>query len=193
MTRDGTIAPCAVDKLNSYRKYGETSTVSQTSKYGVFRTGTLVRVGHEQSLSDSRRIHSPIRTRLVPNFHENYWTNSYNPFAEFQWHATNKLTVTVGDKYAYYTMDFKQFADNGKVVGTLNGAPFVTSSGGSAATFPRRQANYRLTTIWSVYGQLARADEIPPTSLFDVTGGGKEVSPISQAPQLTTRISSARS
>jgi iron complex outermembrane receptor protein len=36
---NGTIAPCAIDKLNSYRKYGETSTVSQSSKYGVFRAG----------------------------------------------------------------------------------------------------------------------------------------------------------
>ena len=33
------ISPCAVDKYNSYRKYGETSAVSQTSKFGVFRTG----------------------------------------------------------------------------------------------------------------------------------------------------------
>jgi iron complex outermembrane receptor protein len=36
---NGKVPPCAVDKLNSYRKYGETSTISQTSKYGVFRTG----------------------------------------------------------------------------------------------------------------------------------------------------------
>jgi iron complex outermembrane recepter protein len=35
----GTIDPCAIDKLNSYRKYGETSTISQTSKFGVFRAG----------------------------------------------------------------------------------------------------------------------------------------------------------
>ena len=33
------IQPCGTDKLNSYRKYGETSTISQVSKFGVFRTG----------------------------------------------------------------------------------------------------------------------------------------------------------
>src|SRR5208282_5327745 len=31
-------ATSAVDKLNSYRKYGETFTTSQVSKYGIFRT-----------------------------------------------------------------------------------------------------------------------------------------------------------
>jgi iron complex outermembrane receptor protein len=28
-----------VDKLNSYRKYGENFVVSEVSKYGIFRTG----------------------------------------------------------------------------------------------------------------------------------------------------------
>jgi iron complex outermembrane receptor protein len=70
----------------------------------------------------------------VPNFHENYWTNSYNPYVEYEWHATKKLTVTLGDKYAYYTLDFKQFADNGKVVGNLPGAPFITLPAASAPT-----------------------------------------------------------
>ncbi len=30
---------CGIDKLNSYRKYGDITTVSQVSKYGIFRTG----------------------------------------------------------------------------------------------------------------------------------------------------------
>ena len=179
----GKIAPCAINKLNSYRKYGETSTISQTSKYGVFRTG----IWYEWATSNRYQIPSDPITHMdqaLPNFHENYWTNSLNPYAEFQWHATNKLTVTVGDKYAYYTLDFKQYADNGKVVGNLNGAPFITSSGSSGANLPSASANYRLTSDWSVYGQYGKGDEIPPTSVFDVTGGGKEVSKI-PSPQLT--------
>jgi iron complex outermembrane recepter protein len=180
----GTIPPCAVDKLNSYRKYGETSTVSQTSRYGVFRAG----MWYEWATSNRYQIPSDPITRTddaVPNFHENYWTNSYNPFVEYEWHATKKLTVTVGEKYAYYTLDFKQYADNGKVVGNLGGAPFTASSGGFGANLPLAAANYRLTSFWSVYGQFGKGDEIPPTSVFDVSGGGKEISKL-PSPQTTT-------
>ena len=45
---------CAIDKLNSYRKYGETSTISQTSKYGVFRAG----MWYEWATSDRYQIPS---------------------------------------------------------------------------------------------------------------------------------------
>jgi iron complex outermembrane receptor protein len=181
---NGTIAPCAINKLNSYRKYGETSTISQTSKYGVFRTG----IWYEWATSNRYQIPSDPLThqdQAVPNFHENYWTNSYNPFVEYEWHATKKLIVTVGDKYAFYTLDFKQFADNGKVVGNLGGAPSTSSSAGFGANLPSASANYHLTNYWSVYGQFGKGDEIPPTSVFDVTGGGKEVSKL-PSPQLTS-------
>ena len=53
--------PCAIDKLNSYRKYGETSTVSQSSKYGIFRTGIWYEWSTAQPLSDSLRSHHPLR------------------------------------------------------------------------------------------------------------------------------------
>ena len=181
---NGTIAPCATDKLNSYRKYGETSTISETSKYGVFRTG----LWYEWATSTRYQIPSDPITHTddaVPNFHENYWTNSYNPYAEYEWHATKKLTLIAGDKYAYYTLDFKQYADNGKVVGNLGGAPFITSSGGFGANLPSASANYRLTNYWSVYGQFGKGDSIPPTSVFDVAGGGQEVSKL-PSPQKTS-------
>jgi iron complex outermembrane receptor protein len=176
--------PCAVDKLNSYRKYGESSMVSQTSKYGVFRVG----MWYEWATSNRYQIPSDPITRIdqaIPKFHENYWTNSYNPYVEFEWHATKKLSVIVGDKYAYYTLDFKQYADDGGVVGNLNGAPFTVSSGGFGSNLPSASANYKLTKYWSAYAQFGKGDEIPPTSVFDVTGGGQEISKL-PSPQLTS-------
>jgi iron complex outermembrane recepter protein len=180
----GTKDPCAIDKLNSYRKYGATSTISQTSRFGVFRTG----IWYEWATSNRFQIPSDPLTHqddTVPNFHENYWTNSVNPFAEFEWHATKKLSITAGYKFAYYNLSFKQFADNGKVVGNLGGAPFITSSSASGANLPSAQANYHLTNNWSVYGQFGKGDMIPPTSDFDVTGGGQKVTGF-PTPQLAT-------
>jgi iron complex outermembrane receptor protein len=180
----GTPPPCATDKLNSYRKYGESSTISQTSKHGVLRFG----MWYEWATSDRYQIPSDpltFQNDATPYFHENYWTNSYNPYVEYEWHPTKKLTLIAGDKYAYYTLDFKQYADDGKVVGNLNGAPFTVSAGGFGANLPSASANYRLTKYWSVYAQFGKGDEIPPTSVFDVTGGGQEVTGLPK-PQMTS-------
>ena len=70
-------------------------------------------------------------------------------------------------------------------MGNLNGAPFVTSSASSGSNLPSAQANYRITNNWSVYGQFGKGDEIPPTSDFDVTGGGQEAAGF-PGPQLAT-------
>jgi iron complex outermembrane recepter protein len=179
------IDKCATDKLNSYRKYGETSTLSQTSKYGIFRTG----LWYEWSTSDRYQIPSDPITRTdqtVPNFHEDYWINNFNPFVEFEWHATQKLSITPGFKYAYYNFALRQYADNGHIVGTLpNNAPYVTTDRGFGASLPSVSANYRLMTSWSVYGDFGKGDEIPPSSLFDVAGGGAEVGAVG-SPMMTT-------
>jgi iron complex outermembrane recepter protein len=180
-----TALPCAVDKLNSYRKYGETSTVSQASKYGVFRAGIWF------EWASTNRYQYPSNPldhvdQTLPNFHERFYTNSYNPFIEYEWHPTKKLTITAGDKYAYYTMALTQYADDGKTVGNLGGAPSVSSSGGFGSNLPSAAANYRLMNNWSVYGQFGKGAEIPPSSLFDVPGGGVNVSAQAKPMQTTT-------
>ncbi len=177
--------PCAVDKLNSYRKYGETATATQASKYGMFRTG----LWYEWATTNRFQFPSDPLThqdQTLPNFHENFWTNSYNPFVEYEWHATKKLTITAGYKHAFYTMALKQYADDGKIVGTLGGAASVGSSGGFGSNLPSAEANYRLTNIWSVYGQFGKGSEIPPSATFDVAGGGAEVSQLPKPTGTTT-------
>jgi iron complex outermembrane receptor protein len=177
--------PCAVDKLNSYRKYGETSTVSQASKFGIFRTG----IWYEWATTNRYQYPSnPLDhiDQTLPNFHERFWTNSYNPFVEYEWHATEKLTITAGDKYAYYNMALTQYADDGKIVGQLGGAESVSSSGGFGSNLPSISANYHLTNNWSLYGQFGKGAEIPPSSTFDVAGGGSEVSQLPKPTGTTT-------
>lgn len=160
---------CAVDKLNSYRKYGETLAVSQTSKFGIFRTG----LWYEWAATDRFQYPSDPRTwtdTVLPNFHEKFWTNSYQPYAEYQYQATSKLSITGGIKLAYYNQDLKQYADNGKTVGNLGGAAFTRRSGGYTSWLPSADVNYRLKPNWSVYGQFASGSIIPPSGVFDVTG-----------------------
>src|SRR5262245_8086809 len=117
-------ATSATDKLNSYRKYGNNLPVSHVSEKGVFRTG----LWSEYASTDRYQTPSDPRTWVdaaLPNFHETFGTTSLQPYAEYSWRALPKVTVTPGLKFAYYRQNLTQFADNGKTVGNLNGAPSV--------------------------------------------------------------------
>src|SRR5262249_14619901 len=75
----------AVDKLNSYRKYGDLIPVTHTSKLGVFRTG----LWYEHAKTDRFQTPSDPRTWIdqpLPNFHEKFNTTSAQPYLEYEWH-----------------------------------------------------------------------------------------------------------
>ena len=162
--------PCGVDKYNSYRKYGETLTVSQSSKLGILRTG----LWYEWARTDRHQYPSdPLNNwadQTLPNFAEQFWNNSYQPFGEYEVHVTPKLNITPGVKFAYFTIDTKQYADNGKTIGGLgtnNPNSFITNHGSYSAWLPSIDANYRLKSNWSAYGQLSTGSIVPPSSVYD--------------------------
>jgi iron complex outermembrane receptor protein len=183
----------AVDKLNSYRKYGETFTASQVSQWGILRAG----LWYEWAATNRFQTPSNPQTRVdatLPNFHERFWTNSAQPFAEYELHATHKLTVTGGLKYAYFNQSLTQYQDNGKTVGCLGGtlvgnpktSPTVSCNGGAPSTshsagyssyLPSFDANYRFTGFWSGYAQFSKGTIVPPSSVFDVTGANTVLTP----------------
>ena len=169
--------PCGVDKYNSYRKYGETSQISWAGHPGVFRAG----MWYEWANTNRHQYPSDPLTNWtdqpLPNFAEKFVTNSYQPFAEYQWNALPKLQVTPGVKLAYYTIGTKQMADDGKTIGNLGTGPvsnasgnpsaFVANAGSYYATLPSLTVNYRIRNNWSVFGQAAQGSVVPPSSVFD--------------------------
>jgi iron complex outermembrane recepter protein len=162
--------PCGVDKYNSYRKYGETSQITQTSKFGILRAGAWyewARTNRHQFPSDPLNNWAD---QPLSNFNEKFVTNSYQPFIEYDFHATKKLDITAGVKFSYYTVSTQQFADDGKTIGGLgtnNPATFITNGGNYYTTLPSLDGNYRLKSNWSVYGQVATGSIVPPSSVFD--------------------------
>src|SRR6267142_1277382 len=166
----------AVDKLNSYRKYGDLIPVTQTSRFGVLRTG----LWYEYAKTDRFQTPSDPRTWIdapLPNFHEKFNTTSAQPYVEYEWRATRNLSITPGAKYVYYKFDLTQFADNGKTVGNLNGAFFVEHGASFSAVQPSFDINYKLRHNWSVYAQFATGSEIPPSKTFDVKNAEVAVLP----------------
>jgi iron complex outermembrane receptor protein len=182
--------PSGVDKLNGYRHAGDTLTVSKESKWGVFRTG----IWYDWAYTDRYQVPSNILTQVdtpLSNFHEHFITQSYQPFAEFEWRATRRLVVTAGIKAADYNMHLNQFQDANTVgclggtagvypstAGIWSGAPSCT--GGAAFIthhvnynnwLPTLTARYRIWRQWSTYAQFAEGSVIPPSNVFDVPGG----------------------
>jgi len=163
-----------VDKYNSYRKYGETSTISQISNFGILRAG----LWYEWAATSRHQFPSdPLNNwadQALSNFNEQFWTNSYQPYAEYQFHVTRSLNVTAGTKFAHYNIATKQYADNGKTIGGLgtnNPNTFITNGGSYSAWLPSIDANYRLKSNWSIYGQVATGSIVPPSNVFDYAQG----------------------
>ena len=129
---------------------------------GVFRTG----LWSEYAWSDRYQTPADPRTWVdaaVPNFHETFGTTTLQPYAEYELRVTPVFSITPGFKLAYYKQNFTQYADNGKIVGNLNGAPFVKHAVTYHAALPSIDGRYLLQSNWSVYGQYGRGQNIPPT------------------------------
>jgi iron complex outermembrane receptor protein len=172
--------PCSVDKYNSYRKYGETSQLTQTSKFGILRAG----IWYERGLTNRHQYPTdPLngnKDQLLPNFAEKFDTDSYNPFVEYQYHALKNLDITGGVKFAYYSIGTQQFADDGKTIGNLGtgaapglGDPtkFISNGGTYFAALPSGSVNYRIKPNWSAYFQGATGSIVPPSKVFDFQQG----------------------
>jgi iron complex outermembrane recepter protein len=185
-----TAKPSGVDKLNGYRHAGDTAILSWQSKWGIFRTGTW----YDWAYTDRYQYPSNILTQFdtpFPNFHEHFITQSFQPFAEFEWHPLQRLVITAGIKDANYEMTLNQYQDNGKIVGCLGGtlssfpaaaglaagapdciggAAYVTHSIDYNNWLPTLTARYRVQDHWSAYAQFAEGSIIPPSAVFDVPG-----------------------
>jgi iron complex outermembrane recepter protein len=166
----------ATDKLNGYRRVGDTLAVSHETAKGILRAG----LWFEWAYTDRYQIPSDPRTwvdTVLPNFHEHFITLSAQPYVEYEYRVTPALSLDAGVKFADYAMDLKQFADNGKTVGSLGGAPYVTHSANYHAWNPSADARYKLRSNWSVYAQFAVGSVIPPSNVFDSKGAQVAVLP----------------
>jgi iron complex outermembrane recepter protein len=166
----------AIDKLNSYRKWGNLFVASKSTKPGIFRTG----MWSERASTYRFQYPTDPRTWLdtpLPNFKERFYTTSLQPYAEFEWRPINRLTLTPGVKFVFYRMALTQYADNGKTVGSLNGDPFTQHTADYHTFQPTFDVNYKLRNNWSIYTQFASGSTIPPSSVFDVSGAQVGVLP----------------
>ena len=89
--------------------------------------------------------------------------DQYQPFAEFDWHVTDKLTITPGVKYVNFTLHVHApaLAIKGSIQPSYQEDTFTK-------TLPFLTANYRFQPNWSFYGQYAQGFLVPSISSFYV-------------------------
>jgi iron complex outermembrane receptor protein len=176
-----------INKMNQYNRLGEIASVSYAARWGVVRFGSW----YEWTTTNRYQIKSNPATWVDSDiikdrkFHEDFITQSVQPFAEVQIVAIPRWTITAGLKDAYYNMWLKQFAD-GKIIGPLTCSPsdtaascaaFVTHDANYNSWLPSFEANYRVRDNWSLYGQYGRGSVIPFSAVYDVTGAQVAVNP----------------
>jgi iron complex outermembrane receptor protein len=180
-----TSAPSGVNKLNGYRQAGDYATMVHEDKWGVFTFGAW----YNWAYTDRYQIpENPVTHVDTPlgNFHEHFDTQTFQPYFQYRWKATQRLSISVGAKDSVEQLTLNQFQDAatvGCLGGTaakdpatgapicIGGAAFVTHGYFWNNWLPTATARYQLTRMWSAYAQFAEGSEAPPTNLFDVTGG----------------------
>ena len=109
--------PCGIDKYNSYRKYGETLLVTQTSNFGVFRAGHVVRVGQHQPPSVSQRSAERLGRSAVAQVQRDLLDQLLPALRRVRVARDAQVQITPGVKFAGYTIDILHHADDGATVG----------------------------------------------------------------------------
>ncbi len=179
------IATGSVDKLNGYRQAGDIATLSHDDGMGIFTAGMWYNWAYTDRYQQDMNT---LTQQLVPlpNFHEHFITQSFQPFVQYALRATQKLTITAGVKANWEGLVLNQYQD-GATVGCLGGtqgkdpvsgtptcaggAAFVTHNYSWNNWLPTGTAHYQAARNTAFYGQFAEGSEAPPTSLFDVPGG----------------------
>jgi iron complex outermembrane receptor protein len=169
------------DKLNRYRVIGDVSRVNKDFSFGQIRTGLWIEkadtdrhnydlemVTGNPNYDYGTRLYCDLGTKAncgkgfttprtdIVFFEKSGWVQ-YQPFVDFEWKATDSLTITPGVKYMWDRI-------------AVRGLPLKSPSGfaNTAETYRKflrfLNVNYRQQENWSFYFQYATGMRVPDIS-----------------------------
>jgi iron complex outermembrane receptor protein len=165
------------DKLNQYRVEGDILKATYETSAGLLRIGTWLETSHTHRHKYYMDLTTNTFTGKVKNDQGSSWSNT-QPFAEFEWKASESLTVTPGVKYVHFDRRIDAIENNGN--GSFHGDYLFTK------TLPFLTVNQRFNAENSMYVQFARGMQIPTLdyTYFPVPAG--VTNPPGATPQTTT-------
>jgi iron complex outermembrane receptor protein len=168
-------------KINEYRSWGDYLNLSHNDDLGTFKTGiwleyiTNPRSRYAIDYTQGDALGAPngvIDPTQHPeqaafstggfdyNMHD--YIKTVQPYAEYSWHVTKKLSINAGVKYSSITRDV-----TGPINQTFDQLPINFHKTYSKA-LPYLTANYRIDSDWSAYAQVAEGFLAPALNLFQV-------------------------
>ena len=159
-----------IDKQNKYRVYGDIFKATKTLNAGVVRAGFW----YEKADTDRHQydidltlgnVRDPRETKPAPVlnpsvlFDQQSTIKNFQPFAEFEWHATAATTVTPGFKLVRITRSVDA------LVNQTTRTPQNTSVDYSAS-LPYLTLNQQLGGNLAAYAQYAKGFQIPDLKSF---------------------------
>jgi iron complex outermembrane receptor protein len=166
-------------KVNSVRAVGDTLAVSHEDDMGTFKTGVWFDYQHgpryqialDYNVANAQKLGmvatpSGYLDPLAPAtkggyvYNMHFYTRTWEPYVEYQWHPIQNLTLTPGLKYMRV-----QRVIEAPINQTKNLLPAFYSQV-YAETLPLATANYRLAQHWSAYAQYAAGMLTPPLAYF---------------------------
>ncbi|MBN8884544.1 MAG: TonB-dependent receptor [Rudaea sp.] len=161
-------------KVNKYRAWGDVLTLSYATAYGTLRVGgwyEMQKNDRNQVLLDYTLggIHD-VKPGKPDSSAYKYtmrdWLRTAQLYAEYEWKATDALTVTPGVKSLQFTRDIEAPINQTTKTPLYYDQTWRKTLGYLAA-------NYLLTPEWSVYGQAAQGFLAPNLNQFYVPDPSK--------------------
>ncbi|HLZ82572.1 MAG TPA: TonB-dependent receptor [Caulobacteraceae bacterium] len=161
-------------KKNQYIVSGDVTKFAEDTDYGTFTAGVLYEVAKSNrhiwdidaltGLPDYREKSATtpgpsgvyVNTPLNISYTEFSGWHQYQPFAQFVWKATDRLTITPGVKYVHFDLYV-----NAPVEKLSVGPQPLYTDQVFTKTLPFLTANYKITDSWSTYGQYAQGFLVP--------------------------------
>ena len=182
-------------KVNAVRSAGDTLAVSHDDAMGTFKTGVWFDYQHgpryqtalDYNVANAQKLGmvatpSGYLDPLAPStkggyvYNMHFYTRTWEPYVEYQWHPIQNLTLTPGLKYMWI-----QRVIEAPINQTKNLLPAFYGQV-YAKTLPLVTANYRLASNWSAYAQVASGMLTPPLAYFQEDNPQKNT----VTPQTTT-------
>ena len=168
-------------KLNSVRSVGNTLAVTHDDTMGTFKTGVWFDYQHgpryqyalDYNVANAQALGmvampagflDPLAPKTLGGYVYNmhFFTKTWEPYVEYQWHPLPNLTLTPGLKYMSV-----QRRIEAPINQSANLLPaYYTQT--YTKTMPLVTANYRLAPDWSTYAQYATGFLTPPLAFFQV-------------------------
>ncbi|WP_084186812.1 TonB-dependent receptor [Andreprevotia chitinilytica] len=143
-------------KLNEYRTTGDVFQIENTSHYGTLRTGLWV----EHTFNKRNRYAVDFTTNTPYKQNATYGNTYYDMvdyvdnrqvFGEFEWKATDTLTVTPGLRYQNFQRTLNANINQNNLAGTGGNVSKTWNS-----FLPSLDVHYQFTPLWTGYAQVGK-------------------------------------